>query len=175
MCDPVSITMAGIAIVGAVVGKVESDKAANRQEKAIQDGLARDREATAEQYKQIQKSSMDEQAQLHTNYLIDSARIAAMQGESGMQGASQDRIKTEAENTYATDAATLENNRQWQAKQAQTQGVAGQSRAQVQLSGIQRQSAASTGLQIAGAVVGGYANNQKVVAADQAAANKARV
>lgn len=174
MCDPVSITMAGIAIVGAVAGKMESDKMANRQEKAIQDGLARDREATAEQYKQIQKTSMDEQAQLHTSYLIDSARIAAIQGESGMQGASQDRIQAEAENTYATDAATLENNRQWQAKHAQTQGVAGQSRAQVQLSGIQRQSNVGTALQIAGGVTAAYGNNQKVVAADQAAANKAR-
>lgn len=170
MCDPVSITLAVVAVVGAVVGKMEYDKAANRQEKAIQDGLARDREATAEQYKQIQKSSMDEQAQLHTNYLIDSARIAAMQGESGMQGSTQDRIQDEAANTYATDAATLENNRQWQAKQAQTQGVAAASRAQVQLSGIQRQSELSTGVQIAGAVAGGYANNQKVVAAQKAKA-----
>lgn len=170
MCDPVSITLAVVAVVGAVVGKMESDKAANRQEKAIQEGLARDREATAEQYKQIQKSSMDEQAQLHTNYLIDSARIAAMQGESGMQGTTQDRIQDEAANNYATDAATLENNRQWQAKQAQTQGVAAASRAQVQLSGIQRQSELSTGVQIAGAVAGGYANNQKVVAAQKAKA-----
>lgn len=174
MCDPVSITMAGIAIVGAVAGKMESDKMASRQEKAIQDGLARDREATAEQYRQIQKSSMDEQAQLHTNYMIDAARIQAIQGESGMQGATQDRIKDEAANTYATDAATLENNRQWQAKQAQTQGVAAASRAQVQLSGIQRQSNASTALQIAGGVTAAYGNNQKVVAADQAAAIKAR-
>ena len=31
-----------------------------------------------------------------------------------------------------------------------------------------------TGLLIAGAVAGGYANNQKVVAAEQAAANKVR-
>lgn len=166
MCDPVSITLATVAVVGAVVGKAESDKAANRQERAIQDGLARDREATAEQYKQIQKTSMDEQAQLHTNYLIDAARIAAIQGESGMQGTSHDRLQAEAANTYATDAATLENNRQWQAKQAKTQGVAAQSRAQVQLLGIQRQSNLSTGLQIAGAVAGGYANNQKVAAAN---------
>uniref|UniRef100_Q47D36 Uncharacterized protein n=1 Tax=Dechloromonas aromatica (strain RCB) TaxID=159087 RepID=Q47D36_DECAR len=167
MCDPVSITMGVIAVVGAVGGKMESDKMANRQEKAIQDGLALDRAATARQYEQIQKTSMDEQAQLHTNYLIDSARISAMQGESGMQGASHDRVQTEAENNAATDAATLENNRQWQAKQAQTQGVASSSRAQVQLSGIQRQSSVGTALQIAGGVAGAYGNNQKVVAAAQ--------
>lgn len=157
--------MAVIAVVGAVAGKMESDKAANRQEKAIQDGLARDREATAEQYKQIQKTSMDEQAQLHTNYLIDSARIAAMQGESGMQGASHERVLDEAENNAATDAATLENNRQWQAKQAQTQGIAAASRAQTQLAGIQRQSNVGTALQIAGGVTAAYGNYQKVTAA----------
>lgn len=168
MCDPVSITMGVIAVVGAVAGKMESDKMASRQEKIIQDGLARDREATAEQYRQIQKTSMDEQAQLHTNYLIDSARISAMQGESGMQGASHNRVLAEAENNAATDAATLENNRQWQAKQAQTQGVASASRAQTQLSGIQRQSSVGTALQIAGGVTGAYGNNQKVVAAAQA-------
>lgn len=164
MCDPVSIVMGVIAVVGAVVGKMESDKAANRQEQAIQDGLARDREATAEQYKQIQKISMDEQAQLHTNYLIDAARIQAIQGESGMQGASQDRIADEAANIAATDAATLENNRQWQQGAARTQSIAQQSRGSLQLAGIQRQSNLGTGLQIAGGVAGAYANSQKVKA-----------
>ena len=165
MCDPVSIVIAVVAVVGAVVGKMESDKAANRQEQAIQDGLARDREATAEQYRQIQKTSMDEQAKLHTDYLIDSARIQAIQGESGMQGATHDRVAQEAENNSATDAATLENNRQWQQGAARTQGIAQQSRAQVQLSGIQRVSNAQVGVQIAGGVAGAYGNSQKVKAA----------
>jgi hypothetical protein len=88
-----------------------------------------------------------------------------IQAESGLQGASYGRIQDEAENNASTDAATLENNRQWQAKQAQTQGIAGQSRAQVQLSGIQRKSNVGTALQIAGGVTTAYGNNQKVVAA----------
>lgn len=164
MCDPVSIVMAVVAVVGAVVGKMESDKAANRQEQAIQDGLARDREATAEQYKQIQKSSMDEQAKLHTDYMIDAARIQAIQGESGMQGATHDRVAGEAENNSATDMATLENNRKWQQDAARTQSAAAGSRAQMQLAGVQRRSNLSTGLQIAGGLEGAYANSQKVAA-----------
>lgn len=162
MCDPVSIVMAVVAVVGAVVGKMSSDKAANKQEQAIQDGLARDREATAEQYKQIQKSSMDEQAQLHTNYLIDSAHIQAVMGESGMQGATQDRIEAEAENNNSSDMATLERNRTNAQGQARTQSVSQGSKANIQLSGIQRQSNVGTGLQIASGVAGAYANSQKV-------------
>lgn len=164
MCDPVSIVLAVVAVVGAVVGKMESDKAANRQEQAIQDGLARDREATAEQYKQIQKTAMDEQAQLHTDYLIDAARIQAIQGESGMQGASHDRVAGEADNNSATDMATLENNRKWQMGAARTQSVAAGSRAQMQLSGVQRKSNLSTGVQIAGGLAGAYASSTAVKA-----------
>lgn len=152
MCEPTTIALAAIAVAGAVAGHEQQRSSAAKQEQAIQDGLARDREATAEQYKQIQKTSMDDQAKLHTDYLIDAARIQAMQGESGMQGASQDRVSQEADNTYATDAATLEINRQRQMTGAKTQGIAQQSRANVQLAGIKYPSNVGTALQIAGSV-----------------------
>lgn len=104
----------------------------------------------------IQATSMDDQAKLHTDYLIDAARIQAMQGESGLQGASQDRVSAEADNNYATDAATLEINRQRQMTSARTQGVAQQSRANVQLAGIKYPSNVGTALQIAGNVASLY-------------------
>lgn len=157
MCEPTSIALVAIAVVGAVVGKMESDKAAKRQEDAITSNLEKDRAATAEQYKQIQETAMDDQAQLHTNYLIDSARIQAMQGESGLQGASHDRVALEAENNSNQDMATLEQNRKRQMTNAKTQGIAQASRAGVQLSGIKRQSNAGTALQIGGAVASAYA------------------
>lgn len=155
MCYPM-LVYAAIAVATAVASAKQQKDSANRQEQAIQDGLARDREATAEQYKQIQKSSMDEQAQLHTNILIDSARIAAMQGESGMQGASHARVAQEAENNNAQDMATLEQNRQRQMTNARLGGVAQQSRASVQLAGIRRPSNAGTALQIGGALASQY-------------------
>lgn len=152
MCEPTTIALAAIAVVGAVAGHEQQRSSAARQEQAIQDGLARDRQATAEQYKQIQQTSMDEQAKLHTDYLIDAARIRAMQGESGMQGASQDRVSQEADNNYSSDAATLEINRQRQMTGAKTQAVAQQSRANAQLAGIKYPSNVGTALQIAGSV-----------------------
>lgn len=159
MCYPLLI-MAAVAVVSAVASAKQQKDSAAKQEQAIQDGLAKDREATAEQYKQIQKTSMDDQAKLHTDYLIDAARIQAMQGESGLQGASQDRVTQEAENNYNTDAATLEINRQRQMTGAKTQGVAQQSRANVQLAGIKYPSNVGTALQIAGSVGSIYAAGQ---------------
>lgn len=151
MCYPLLI-MAAVSIATSLATAAQQRSAAAKQEQAIQEGLARDREATAEQYKQIQQTAMDDQAKLHTDYLIDAARIQAMQGESGLQGASQDRVGAEADNNYATDAATLEINRQRQMTAAKTQGVAQQSRANVQLAGIKYPSNVGTALQIAGSV-----------------------
>lgn len=165
MCDPVSIVMAVVAVAGAVVGKMSADKAANQQEQAVQDGLAKDREATAEQYKQINKQAMDDQAQLHTNYLIDSARIQAVQAESGLQGASNDRVEAEAANNSESDMATLERNRVNANNQTKTQSTAQASKANLQLAGIQRPSSVGTALQIAGGVSGAYTNSQKVALA----------
>lgn len=155
MCYPLLI-MAAVSIATAVASAKQQKDSAAKQEQSIQDGLAKDREATAEQYKQIQKTSMDDQAKLHTDYLVDAARIQAMQGESGLQGASQNRVTQEAANNYNTDAATLEINRQRQMTGAKTQGVAQQSRANVQLAGIKYPSNVGTALQIAGSVASQY-------------------
>lgn len=164
MCEPVTICMAAIAIVGAVVSKMSADKAASKQEKAIQEGIAADRAATAEQYKEINKVAMDNQAQLHTSYLIDSARIQAIQSESGMQGASADRVTAEAENNSATDMATLESNRVSQQGQASRSSAAQANRANLQMAGINRPSNVGTALQIGGAVAGAYAKNAQIEA-----------
>ncbi|MBI2277491.1 MAG: hypothetical protein HYU74_09085 [Dechloromonas sp.] len=155
MCYPLLI-MAAISVATAIVSNQEQKKSANRQEQAIQDGLARDREATAEQYRQINKAAMDDQAQLHTSYLIDAARLQAIQGESGMQGATYERVANEAENNAEADMATLERNRVNQNTQARTQGAAQQSRGSLQLAGIQRPSNVGTALQIAGAAYSAY-------------------
>lgn len=158
MCYPLLI-MAAVSVAASLASAKQQKDMAAKQEQAIQDGLARDREATAEQYRQIQKTSMDDRAKLHTDYLIDDARIRAMQSESGLQGASQDRVTQDAENNYATDAATLEINRQRQMTSAKTQGIAQQSRAQVQLAGIKYPSNVGTALQIAGDVASKYKPN----------------
>jgi hypothetical protein len=148
--------MLAISAASAVVSQQTQEDAANKQEQAVQDGLAKDRAATARQYQQIQESAMDEQAQLHTGYLIDSARIRAVAGESGLGGLSQERISQEAENNSQFDMATLERNRRNQNGQAHTSGLASATKGNIQLAGIQRPSQLGTGLQIAGAAASAY-------------------
>jgi hypothetical protein len=159
MCEPTTIAaiaMLAISATSAVVSHQTQEDAANQQEQAVQDGLAKDRAATARQYQQIQESAMDEQAQLHTDYLIDSARIRAIAGESGLGGLSQERIAQESANNAASDMATLEQNRARQSEQAHTSGLAGATKGGIQLAGIQRPSKLGTGLQIAGAAAKAY-------------------
>jgi len=148
--------MLAISAATAAVSYSEGEKQAQRQEQAIQDGLAKDRAATARQYQQIQESAMDEQAQLQTNYLIDSARLNAIAGESGLGGLSQERIQQEAANNSASDMATLEQNRVRQGEAASSQGLARATQAGVQLAGIKHPSALGAGLQIAGAAASAY-------------------
>lgn len=159
MCEPTTIAavaMLAISATTAIVGQQEQEKAANRQEQAIQDGLSKDRAATARQYEQIQASAQDDQALRYTEYLIDDARIKAVAGESGLAGYTTDRIAQESANNADTDMATLERNRQRQAEMAHTQGLASSTKGSIQLSGIRHPSSLGTGLQIAGAAVSAY-------------------
>lgn len=145
-----------IQVVSTLAQQEEQKNAAARQEQMIQDGIAKERAATARQYEEINQVAQDESAQRYKEYLIDSARLKAIGAESGLAGATQDRVEQEAQNNASTDIATIEANRQRQTEAAHTQGVAKQSQANVQLSSIRRPSALGTGLQIAGAGVSSY-------------------
>ena len=168
MCDGFSEVAAVMAIVGAAASATGSVVQANAQkssakaqEEAIQDGLAKDRAATARQYQQIQETSQNEQAQRHTEYLIDQARIMSIAGESGLQGATTDRIAQENANNAEADMATLESNRQRQMEMAHTQGLSSSTKGNVQLMGIRRPSDLATGLQIAGSAADAYGKTSK--------------
>ncbi len=159
MCDVTYAAYAAFALsaASAVVEYQESSAAAKAQTKMIEDGLAKDRAATQRQYQEIQEVSQDDSAQRHKEYLIEAARLKAISGESGLAGATQDRIDMEAENNAATDLATIEANRRRQSEQAHTQGLSRSTQAGAQLAGIRRPSALGTGLQIMGAGVRTYA------------------
>lgn len=164
MCEPATIAavaMLAISAATAAVSHSEQEKSANRQEQAIQDGLSKDRAATARQYEQIQASAQDDQAQRYTEYLIDDARIKAVAGESGLSGYTTDRIAQENANNAETDMATLERNRQRQAEMAHTQGLASSTKGSIQLSGVRHPSSLGTGLQIAGAAASAYSSLSK--------------
>ncbi len=157
MCAP-ALMVASLLLSAATtaVSYQEGKESAQRQQDAIDDASAKERAATQRQYQQIQESSMDEQAQRHTEYLIDSARLRAIGGESGLQGATQDRIEMEAENNASSDMATLESNRRNASENASSQALGRATQANIQSAGIRRPSSLGAGLQIAGAGVKTY-------------------
>ena len=160
MCDPTTIAMAAFAITAAstYMQYEEGKSGAKRQEQAIQDGLAKDRAATSRLYEQINESAQDEQAQRHTEMLIDRARIRAVSAESGLAGSTFDRIEAENDNNASTDMATIEKNRSRSVVNASSQSQARSTQASIQLAGIRHPSALGAGLQIAGAGVNAYSS-----------------
>lgn len=158
MCGPAAWMAASFALSAAatVVQQQDAKNSAAAQEQMIEDGLAKDRAATARQYQEINEVSQDESAQRHKEYLIEYARLKAIAGESGLAGATQERIEQEAENNAQADLSTIEANRRRQSEQAHTQGLARSTQAGVQLSGIRRPSSLGAGLQIVGHGVKAY-------------------
>lgn len=158
MCGAAALSVASFAIsaVSTMAQQRDASMSADAQKQMVLNGLARDRAATQRQYEEINKSAMDESARRRTEHLIDQARLRAIGGEAGVWGATQERIYGEAENDAEADLATIEGNRQRQAEQAHTQGLAQSTQAGVQLSGIRRPSAIGSGLQIVGAGVSAY-------------------
>lgn len=150
MCS-LPLAALSISVAQGAASYFDGVASSKRQQNAIDDASAKERAATQRQYQQIQESSMDQQAQRHTEYLIDSARLRALGGESGLQGATQDRIEMEAENNAASDMATLESNRRNASENASSQALGRATQANIQSAGIRRPSSLGAGLQIAGA------------------------
>ncbi|MCP5268120.1 MAG: hypothetical protein H6943_03660 [Zoogloeaceae bacterium] len=167
MCEPTTIAYAAFALtaISTVAQYQDANAAADAQTKMIEDGLAKDRAATARQYQEINEVAQDDSAQRHKEYLIEAARLKAISGESGLSGVSQERIEGEAEQNAATDIATIEANRRRQAESAHTQGLSKSTQAGVQLSGIRRPSALGAGLQIVGAGASAYSAYDKAATA----------
>lgn len=160
MCGPAYFMAAAFVMSAAstVIQQQDAKNSAAAQEQMIEDGLAKDRAATARQYQEINEVSQDESAQRHKEYLIESARLKAIAGESGLAGATQERIEQEAENNAQTDLSTIEANRRRQNEQAHTQGLARSTQAGVQLSGIRRPSSMAAGLQIGASAASAYSS-----------------
>jgi hypothetical protein len=166
MCvDPGTLTTAQLAIasfatsaagtVASFIGQHQEAKSAEafqeEQDRLIANQLAKDRAATARQYEEIRQVSMDDSQQRLKDYLIESARLKVIGAESGLAGATQDRIEQESQNNAETDLATIEANRRRQTESAHSQGLARASNARYVKQPARKPSAFGAGLQIAGA------------------------
>lgn len=160
MCDPATamFVVAATAAATTYIQYEDQKDAAKKQTRMLEDSLEKDRANTSVQYEQIQESAKDDQAQLHTQMLIDKARLRAINAESGLAGATQDRTALELENNASADMATLEQNRERKVVNAASQSQARGTQASIQLSGIRKPSSLGAGLQIVGYGAQGYAS-----------------
>lgn len=156
-----SINLAALAITAISAGAsyAQSAQNAKKQTTMVEDGYEKERRAILQQYDQINQTAQGDLSERHKEALLDEARLRTIGAESGLAGATNDRIEQEATNNAAQDMATIDANRQRQMEQAHTQGGARQSQAGGQLAGIRQASAMGAGLQIAGAGVDYYRKN----------------
>lgn len=131
------------------------------QDRLIANQLALDRASTARQYEEIRQVSMDDSQQRLKDYLVESARLKVIGAESGLAGASQDRIEQESQNNAETDLATIEANRRRQTESAHSQGLARAANARYVKQPVRKPSAFGAGLQIAGAAASTYGDYRK--------------
>lgn len=161
MClEPASWGMLALTTASSAIQNEMQNSAADGQERMIRDGYAREAQQTQRQYQDQTAQAMEDTSQRHKEMLIEEGRLKAIGAESGLQGASNDRITQEAINNGATDVAMIEANRVRQSEMAHSQGVSRQSQAQVQLAGVKHPSSLGVGLQIAGAGWDVYSKEQ---------------
>lgn len=149
-----------VSAIGTAVNYQQGKQTAADQEAMIKAGAVKDNEQMLRQYADQQAVTMEDTSQRHQEALIEEGRLRAIGAESGLQGASNDRIIDEANNQAARDIATLQANALRAKEQIHSGGVAKQSQSSAQLAGIRRPSSLGAGLQIAGDVANAYAKTR---------------
>ncbi len=162
MCDPMSIAVTSMVIgtASSVMGFVQQSQQASAQTKAIKANYAQQTEALKLQYDQTNKQATDEMSMRAREAMIESARLRAVSGESGLFGLSNDRIQNESAFNLGTDIASIESNRLATVKQLHQEGLETRANTASRINQITRPSLIGTGLQIAGTAVNAAGNYQ---------------
>lgn len=164
MCDPISIGVASLAIGTASAGMsfMQQSSQAKMQRKAVQDNYAQQMQALNLQYDQTNKQATDEMSVRAREAMIESARLRAFSGESGLAGISNDRIQNESALNLGTDISSIESNRQASLRQLYQEGreVRAQTTSKINEVMKNRPTLIGTGLQIAGVAVNAASNYQ---------------
>lgn len=167
MCEPATLIAASLAISAgsALYGHQQQNQAAKQQQAAILKSAEMQNIQTAQVYEQQNQAAMAESSQRHIQWLQDLGRLRTAGAESGLMGATENRLENEASAAAERDLATIESNRLKGTQQTASTGVAQQRQADADLKSIQHPSLIGTGLQIAGAAVnaGQSYNSMKAV------------
>lgn len=155
MCEPTTLMAASLAIsaAGAGLSYVEGNRAAKQQQEAILKSAELQNIQTAQVYDQQNQAAMEESSQRHVQWLQELGRLRTIGAESGLTGATENRLENEAATAADRDISTIEANRLKGSQQTASTGVAQQRQADADLKSIKRPSLLGTGLQIAGAAV----------------------
>lgn len=155
MCDPVTLSVASLAIGVASAGAsfMQQSQQASAAEKSARENYAQQTEAIKLQYDQTNKQATDEMSVRAREAMIETARLRVLGGESGLSGGSNDRLVAESQFNLGTDIASIESNRRNSLNQLHQEGKSIRAGNQSNINTIKRPSLIGTGLQIAGAAV----------------------
>lgn len=162
MCEPMSIAIASLAIgtASAGMGFMQQSQQAKMERRSLQDNHAQRMQALQLQYDQTNKQAVDEMSVRARESMVESARLQAFSGESGLAGISNDRIQNESTFNLGTDISSIESNRQASLRQLFQEGREDRARSTSRINDIKRPSLIGTGLQIAGTAVNTASNYQ---------------
>jgi hypothetical protein len=130
-----------------------TDKAAGQ---AQQDAMA----GLSDQLYQANQQATDQMVARSKQAVREAGAMNAIFADSGLAGASQDRLLAEAEANAQADLTTIERNRTNRENQGQSEAAAIRARAQSEVNKAPRPSLLGTGLQIAAAGADYYARKQ---------------
>ena len=166
MCPPLVLAGIAIAVSAASAGLsyMQQSKQADRQEAAVNENYNQQMETYKVQQGQEQKSATDEMSARARQSMIESSRLKAVSGESGLAGHSIDRAQNESQFNLGTDLTSIENNRMSTQKQLYQNAMGIRGSANSQLAQIVHPSLIGTGLQIAGDAAGIASNYQQTKA-----------
>lgn len=156
--------MVAIAAAQAGAGYLQQSAQVKSRDKANRANFDQQMETFGVQQEQVNKNSTDQMSQRAREAQIESARLRAVNGESGLAGSSNDRVLNESRFNFGTDIASIESNRSAQQKQLIQEAKSIRAGTQTAMSQIQRPSLIGTGLQIAGAAVSSASRNQTLKA-----------
>lgn len=164
MCEPTTIAMLAISVIGAGVSMAAQQK----QNKAITEQANSTNNALSLQQQQVNQQSSQEQTNRSKQAAIEQGAMRAAASENNFIGNSTSSIFKESMFNEGTDLASMEQNRVNKNEQIQREKEATSKKAKGQQvsSGAMM---ASAGLQIGGAALGSY--NQSA-ATKATAANK---
>ena len=164
MCDPVSITMAALSTVQTVSNYQAQADYAEAQEEAVQENYRNQvNQLMTESYEQAQTLQSEMMKNQMEGMKAQSASYVSV-GESGLQGATMDRILADAERVEAENSFNLEDAYSRNKVQLDLQGKALADQANNQLENIQQPNKLMAALQIAQGGLQAYGMSQSLAA-----------